>query len=354
MTLTSLLEKFKAVSTAPTVNTKDVFEAGDPLAQHIPTASPADHAAMIAVFAEIMREAHPFVAMVSAQLAVLSYENGADADPFLDDLVTALSHALEFAEPYLDAAEAANADPDDDDFYHDQLDAMTLEAATWMASKDYLSITLFMLCRHRDARLRAARQAGLIAQLLRVAQWNDDAFWLVKLLSILEDEELVVIHPEQRKGYRVKVRGIADNFQLHILLADALVGDAAQGWLTGEKPPAQVAALFKDQDGDENITAGGVFNLVNYPALKPDFTVAVSMTETDHWIWGEGVPSDIHALDGTRVILLTPPPYQRLVNAVRAFGMIPGELEVVETLAEPDVTNWLQRIAAANASNATP
>ncbi len=64
-----------------------------------------------------------------------------------------------------------------------------------------------------------------------------------KLLQILDNEELIVLHPALRRGYRVRISGIGDNFQLHTLLADALIGDPAQGWLPGERPdPVVVAA----------------------------------------------------------------------------------------------------------------
>jgi len=45
---------------------------------------------------------------------------------------------------------------------------------------------------------------------------------LHSLLTVLDDEHLVVLHGNERKGYVVSFSGISDNFHLQILLADVL------------------------------------------------------------------------------------------------------------------------------------
>lgn len=39
------------------------------------------------------------------------------------------------------------------------------------------------------------------------------------LLNVFDGEELLVVHSESSRTFRIKIWGISDNFQLHILLA---------------------------------------------------------------------------------------------------------------------------------------
>src|SRR5262249_60468311 len=79
------------------------------------------------------------------------------------------------------------------------------------------------LSRDKDARQRAVLALPEFALLARA---HPDAGWLELLLSVLDAEPFLVLHPATRNGYEVRVSGVADNFQLHILLADALIGAA--------------------------------------------------------------------------------------------------------------------------------
>ena len=55
---------------------------------------------------------------------------------------------------------------------------------------------------------------------------NGPAGFLTRMLQVLDDEELLVLSPEPRVGFRVRIRGIGDNFQLHTLLAGSIIGPA--------------------------------------------------------------------------------------------------------------------------------
>ena len=118
---------------------------------------------------------------------------------------------------------------------------------------------------------------------------------LDKMLGVLDDEELVALHSEQQRGYVIRIAGISDNFQLHTLLADALIGDPAQGWLTGERPDPRAVALSRNApyDGREHVTVHGPFNLLNWFGLKADGKLPEGTENHDSWIWNEGVPADI-------------------------------------------------------------
>jgi len=65
----------------------------------------------------------------------------------------------------------------------------------------------------------------------------DHAYWLHGLIQVLDDEPLLVLDRPGSRGYEVTISGIGDNFQLHTLLAAALIGDpAASAHGSGTKP----------------------------------------------------------------------------------------------------------------------
>jgi hypothetical protein len=174
-------------------------------------------------------------------------------------------------------------------------------------------------------------------------------------LNLLENEKIVVLHPDLQRGYLIRISNIALNFELHTLLADALIGDPAQGWLPGQRPDPRVVAAAKDgpfpMPGDKGADsfphARGAFNLWNWQGLQANGKLPEGFGNTEHWIWNEGQPVDIALFEQTRVILLGPAPYQRTWNAGRFFPNHNSELEVLEQLPEQQVNDWLARISAA-------
>lgn len=179
------------------------------------------------------------------------------------------------------------------------------------------------------------------------------------LLSMPDNEEVIVLYPALKRGYRIRIAGIGRNFELHTLLADALIGDPDQGWLPGKRPDPRVVAAAKDgpfplpgEDISDFPAAEGAFNLYNWQGLQPDGTLPEGYSQREHWIWNEGRPADITHFEGLRVILLGPPSYTRTWNSGRYFPDMKGEVEVLETLSQTQVNDWLARITAAVARSA--
>jgi hypothetical protein len=202
------------------------------------------------------------------------------------------------------------------------------------------------------ARRLAQADGKLLADCKRMPFDPGFVEFLRKLLQVLDDEEMVVLHPQLRRGYRIQISGIGDNFQLHTLLADALIGDPAQGRLPGQRINPHVAALAKDapftvEEMGGVPSAEGRFNLVNWHGLQPDETLpeGIQQGAAKHWIWNEGIPADITPFEGQRVILLSPPPYSRAWNAGRIFPSMRADLHVLEILSPESVRQWLRRIA---------
>lgn len=132
------------------------------------------------------------------------------------------------------------------------------------------------------------RRSELVALADRAAGEDGRLAALRALLRVLDDEPLVVVHGETE--HRVRMTGVADNFQLHTLLADVLVGG---GHVPGDAPSAEAVAIARgaDQDGEA-------------PASAAVFAFAAADGTPIRY---EDTPYTIPAPDGTRRLVLIPP-----------------------------------------------
>jgi hypothetical protein len=108
----------------------------------------------------------------------------------------------------------------------------------------------------------------LLSRTEAVAGQLSTAHWLLRLLLVLDDEELIVLHRATGRG------------------------EEPRGMIPGQPPtPAEIAAA---SDGEVALPDGirGNFNLVDTFGA---------------WIWNEGRPADIPRLEGTRVVIDPPP-----------------------------------------------
>ena len=307
--------------------------------------------------AEVIATAEIRRASLIASAAGVLVDAGADPLIALDAVLARLKDTLPAALAFEEACRAAEADGkvigESDDNYIERYAPVVSVARpelgyAWGALDLLCPPALAMLSRAATAR-QAARADGLLMERIeKVAPLHGGVGWLATLLAVLDDEELLVLHPALGRGYRVRISGVADNFQLHTLLADALIGDPDAGRLPGARPDPRVAAAARDREVDPAAeTTTGAFNLVGWPGLRPDGALEDEQKDGSHWIRGEGAPGDIPAFEGTRVVLLGPAPYSRGWNAGRLFPTMPADLRVVEVLNAAMVQQWLQRIAAA-------
>ncbi|MGW9030207.1 hypothetical protein ACWGQ5_40200 [Streptomyces sp. NPDC055722] len=114
---------------------------------------------------------------------------------------------------------------------------MTRIAMSWFDMEDWLKALITVMV---DADFRAAVSDDVKAELREhaaaVGHRSQLAAWVGALAAVLDDEPLVVIDPRTHRGYALTMSGIGDNGQLHILLADRLVGDPGQGLVAGNRP----------------------------------------------------------------------------------------------------------------------
>lgn len=180
------------------------------------------------------------------------------------------------------------------------------------------------------------REPSLHAELVAIANQLSDLLMefdeVRALLRMAEATNALVMDRHSQRAFRVVFDGIGDNFQLHTLLADALIGPRGQG-LAGDPPDPRWVAAFRDQPSDPAAqTVRGWWNLVAHDGT---------------WVWNEGVPAEIPGIDGENVLVLDEQPYPRSWNAGRRHPQVRGWLEVESELIPPEAALWWKRVAAA-------
>jgi hypothetical protein len=160
-----------------------------------------------------------------------------------------------------------------------------------------------MACLARSPALRAEARRTDLADALEALESDIPEAWFVRrVLELVDDAELVVLAPELRVGFRVRIEAIRTNFHLFTLLQGALIGDREAGFLAGNMVAPGVIAR-----------AGGVFGPVVRDQAQFHFQDWTGLTGEGHLrrdlrstIWGEGSPRDIPEIDGTKVVLVGP------------------------------------------------
>jgi hypothetical protein len=217
-----------------------------------------------------------------------------------------------------------------------------------MAEEFYCLGVIAHLSRSKELRAVARSRPELLRLSEEVNAASGRGSFMTDMLRVLDDERLVVIHPGEQKGFEVRIGGIADNFQLHTLLAGELIGDPDQGRLTGERPDPAVVELARGGAVRGQLHTTGSFNLWNWPGLQPDGTLPQGQTQgNEFWVWNEGTPADIMPFGDVRVVLLGPSAYERHWNAGRRFPNMTAEFVIEQVMAPDAVRDWLARIAAA-------
>ncbi|GHD25195.1 hypothetical protein GCM10007147_22180 [Nocardiopsis kunsanensis] len=186
-----------------------------------------------------------------------------------------------------------------------------------------------------DAGVRAALRAdagaleGLTQIVHALSTRLHEFVELGELLRMAEVEYLLVLDRVSWRGFRVRIDGVGDNFQLHTLLADALIGKEGRR-LGGNRPDPRWTAACMDAAADplaDEVT--GEWDLVG---------------GNGEWVGNEVTPADIPVVDGERVLVLEPQSLTHTWRAGRRHPHIPGFLEVVGELSADEATAWWSRM----------
>jgi hypothetical protein len=293
-------------------------------------------------------------------------EQGCDPQPMAAPLRAALKKVLESCGRLLEACRAKMPAviPEDDDDSDDSDEAgytpaeaafmearqqvapkMPKENEAWEALKQFWRPAIAAYTKNDMARIAAQSLRPLA---LPIAEFHEGGHWLQLVLSVLDNEPLVVIEPETNTGVLARISGVVDNFQLHILLMDAF---PRTGNFSGRRVPLNIAEMARGSGPQEleEMLVTGYWNLYTYQALQANKQLPPSseFSSSTHWIWNEGLPADIPVLAGRRVVLLGPPSIERTWRAMRTFDFLRANLTIEKQLSAAEVDDWLQKMVAA-------
>lgn len=267
-------------------------------------------------------------------------ERGADAAVCAEPLLAALQIALEAASVFAERWIASGGGDTPNLAEEPSIDELTArigpvdepatrEAVTaWWTLEQWERAAVAVLS---DARVRngAGQHPGLLRLIDVIEPVYGDMAPLSRALLVLDDEPLLVLHRPSRAGFRLRMTGVADNFQLHTLLGGVLVGG---GRIPGEPPSAQAVAVSTDTD----------FTAESRPMTEGNFNLVAPGGD---WIWNEGTPRDIPVVDGVRLLVLDPPPYRRTWHAGRFFPRMSASLELEGVLGPDEAERWFEHVA---------
>ena len=229
---------------------------------------------------------------------------------------------------------------------------------SWFSFEGWGLALIAVLSRSRELR-QIANASDDFRESVEQLSYSGD--FLRMAMRLLDDVVLLVLHPESKQGFQLRMTGVADNFQLHILLADLLVARPATGLmgrllgqkssgLPGAKPSKTVARVMWGQGGPSiDEAAHGVWNLYDWRSAKhwSEIVVTKGSQHSNYWIWGEGIPADIPTWEGMLVILLGEPSYPRSFDSARRFPALVPTVVIEETLGTEAVGAWMKRFHAA-------
>jgi hypothetical protein len=257
-----------------------------------------------------------------ARLAGALVEQGADPSAVLETVVLRIASGLETAARL---TELWDGDLPGPELVPEVLKRVGPEIAeAWFTVGNWIP-ALLVLLQSENVRKSLPHRQRITAAVTATREHIDDVEWAHGLLQVLDDEPIVVLHRDSGTGYEITIGGIGDNFQLHTLIADTLIGRHLPG--TPPEPSWVAAATAGDLQPASAII--GQFNLVD---------------AFGEWIWNEGRPADIPLLNDRRVVVLDPPPYKRSWNIGRVYPLMRPSITLTRVLSTEETAQWLAQV----------
>jgi hypothetical protein len=270
-------------------------------------------------------------------------EKGYEGKSFIGELERLTVKNLDIAEPLLKASVTAMeaTDDEEEDPYEavDKLrETVAVEHPDQVQADDWLEriYPCLVSTYSSDLELLNKGKALLYERVKPYIQVSNACSWLSTLFGVLFNEPVLVVELSQKKAFTGKISGIADNFQLQLLLMSIPeLGDTIDAGLTA------VVNGTGPQDGEASVA--GKWDMCNWPILSASHKESGN-SDSDHWIWSEGSPADIELLEGHRVILLKQSSYQRGLYVQRSFSTLPASINIEKWLTDDELNQWLEKM----------
>ena len=310
---------------------------------------------------DLILELRPMMSALISVACGYLIENGANPMIVVNELLKKVENLLSLAMEFNNACFKAGVPNSDDP--HSIIDSvkkkMPLETEAWDALDKIYPAVVSMLSKSKEARLIAQSYSNLKDLALDLIRSIQGAEWLARILSVLDDEDMLIFYPEKDLGYKIRISGISNSYQLHLLLAGALIGDEKDGWIPGTPPDPKLISYMTNTHYIGDARTNGYFEMKNWKASKPDGRL-VQMFENykgvrfDYYaIWGGEPAIEIPKFEDIRIVFLELAEtgkikINRNFNARREFQFLDAELKVLEKLPKNKVIDWLNRIKMAN------
>jgi hypothetical protein len=153
------------------------------------------------------------------------------------------------------------------------------------------------LSHSKKARQNLRNNKKLVEAINKIRFTSQSRKMLHMLVEVLDDEEILVLFPEEQRCFQIVISGIAENSQLQALIADRLI----RKYNISGTPPDEDIVKCLEGTGPQQLHHKRMYclwNMYNWTALQtngklPDPDLKHQRSFTDHWVWAEGTLSEI-------------------------------------------------------------
>lgn len=301
--------------------------------------SRADLGAVLTAVAPMIRAADPFrgatIALTCGTMVEMGGDPGAVFPHLLAELPRHLALARRAREKKLAPGALFDADPD------------AAKAATGL--RYLLLSTMTVICRRAEFRQALRANAEIADGVAALREGHAEASFVARVLDLTDGLELIVIAPNEQKGWRVRLEAVASCAHLFTLLQAALV-DA--GHLAGAPTDPEVIAVARGEVmPDRLLTDHARLHFSPWYSLAPDGSFDASGLDGLIAMGVEAHPAGIPRLDDVPVLLVGPTVFASREWDSNFFAniheAIRSRAEIVEVLPREQVAAWLDRIRQA-------
>ncbi len=301
----------------------------------------AEGNALLAEVAPLIRCEDPFRAAAIAVNCGTLTEMGGDPNLVAPHLLAVLPRHTQLACEVLDQ----RGDADDATIFSESPDLLRAEAGL----RYLLLATMTVFCRLPEFRERARENIELCERIERLRDHHNEANFVAQLLSFTDAMEILVLAPNEKKGFRVTLEAVATAAHLFTLLQAELISN---NHLYGDALDANVVQVARGEVPHTQLCHDHArFHYYTWGGLKADGTL--DGMDLMSWVPVDLSPRDIPPFYGVPVMLVGPKVLGSRSWDSNFFANIHDALqsrvEIVSVLSQDEVNDWLSRIAKVRA-----
>lgn len=297
--------------------------------------------AMPLLAAQLERVPDAFAASILAIQLGAMIEDGVEPGPLGQACLTRLPGVFARARKYFENGQPVTSDTDG--------------ASAWASLQFFTMAAMATWCRDTKSRRAAALNTALVADAQFLGREGTYCHYVGRLLSAADGIELVVLVPEQQRGFVLELHNIFNAAHLFALLESSLVVDAG---LVGPRANDAVAAVAR---GDAPVTRGLQFAIQwHYETWLGVDGRAAARTNGLHHLVAAMIAVDVDLrnlprFENQAVMLMRAGVLgSRTCLAGEFFAplhdALRSSIEIRQTLTANEVSAWLERLERGAAS----